>query len=348
MKTVAKLLTAAALVALPVLSLQSCARSGAAVPAYRAIPGIYLGRFAGSAVSTAELEAELGRKIAIHLFYLPWRAGFGSGSFALDAAAGRLPYATWEFTPSFLPDEYLLRPLQYILDGKEDRYLREFAQAAAAFGKPLLLRWGHEMNGDWYAWSGARNGGGAKDGFGDPRKADGPERYVAAFRYIRRIFDEAGAANVVWAWTPNVKFARTGPLGPLQIRGSEPWNAVANYYPGDDAVDWIGLDGYNWGGAGWQSFDQVFGATYAELRRINADKPMLVGEFASAEAGGDKAAWIKESLAGLPAKYPRIRAVVWFDVKKEADWRIDSSPASLAAFKAAVAGPLWLDAWPGL
>lgn len=319
--------------------------------AYESIPGIYFGRFGGSEVTTAELEKTLGRKVAINLFYQGWHAAFGSGPFTIDAAAGRVPYVTWEYSPTYIDPDYLLKPLQYILDGKEDDYLRTWALAARDFDKPILMRWGHEMNGDWYLWCGAKNGGGATDGFGDPAVPDGPERYVAAFRYIHKLFDDVGAYKVVWAWVPNVKFDRPGPLGPMQIHGSEPWNAIVNYYPGDEYVDWIGMDGYNWGTSQdwsrWQTFDEIFGATYAELQKISADKPMLIGEFASSENGGDKAAWIRDAFQRIRAQYTQIRAVVWFDINKETDWRTNSSPESLAALREAVSGDGWLDAWPG-
>jgi hypothetical protein len=322
-----------------------------ATPEYAAIRGLYLGRFAGSGTTTADLEKALGRKVAINLFYQGWHAAFGSGPFSIDAAAGRVPYVTWEYSPTYIDPGYLLKPLQYILDGKDDEYLRTWARAARDFGKPILMRWGHEMNGDWYLWCGAKNGGGTTDGFGDPAVADGPERYVATFRYIHDLFDDEGATNVVWVWTANVKFDRPDPLGPGQIHGSEPWNAIANYYPGDAYVDWIGMDGYNWGTSQtwsqWQTFDQIFAATYAELQAIHSGKPMIIGEFASSEKGGDKAAWISDAFQQIRAKYPQIRAVVWFDINKETDWRIDSSPESLAAFKDAVAGDGWLNAWPG-
>jgi hypothetical protein len=61
-------------------------------------------------------------------------------------------------------------------------------------------------------------------------------------------------------------------------------------------------------------------------------KPILIGEMASAEAGGDKGKWIDEIVPTLRAKYPLIKGVVWFDINKEADWRISSSAASEASY----------------
>jgi hypothetical protein len=48
-------------------------------------------------------------------------------------------------------------------------------------------------------------------------------------------------------------------------------------------------------------------------------------------AGGDKAAWIADVWAWLDV-HPEVRGVTWFSLLKEADWRTDSSEASLAAW----------------
>jgi len=61
-------------------------------------------------------------------------------------------------------------------------------------------------------------------------------------------------------------------------------------------------------------------------------KPILIGEMASAEAGGDKGKWIDDIVPTLRNGFPLIKAVVWFDINKEADWRISSSPGSEAAY----------------
>ena len=53
----------------------------------------------------------------------------------------------------------------------------------------------------------------------------------------------------------------------------------------------------------------------------------------STEIGGDKAARITGMFAWLD-QHPEVRGVTWFDFAKETDWRIESSDASLAAFRA--------------
>jgi beta-mannanase len=112
-----------------------------------------------------------------------------------------------------------------------------------------------------------------------------------------------------------------------------------DYYPGDTYVDWTGVDGYNWGkrNGGWQSFEEVFAKIYPLLAAKG--KPILIGEMASAEVGGNKAEWIDAIIPTLHTKYPMIKGLVWFDVNKERDWRINSSPATLEAFARAAQDP---------
>jgi hypothetical protein len=84
------------------------------------------------------------------------------------------------------------------------------------------------------------------------------------------------------------------------------------------------------------SFAQVFGRSYSTLSRLSA-KPMMIAETASAEQGGQKAQWIAKTFGALPSRFPRIRAAIWFDRNKETDWRINSSAASLVAWRKVVA-----------
>ena len=110
---------------------------------------------------------------------------------------------------------------------------------------------------------------------------------------------------------------------------------------------WLALDGYNWGRRRWwhrwRSFDAIFGASYARLRRLAPDKPIILPEIGCAETGGNKAAWMRQTMQkAIPERYPAVQAVVWFDHHRpdHPDWRIDSSPAALAAWREIVADPL--------
>ena len=156
--------------------------------------------------------------------------------------------------------------------------------------------------------------------------SSGPGDFVNAWRHMHDLFVAAGATNVKWVWSPNVRY---GPEYPL-----------ADLYPGSAYVDWLGLDGYNWGSdphlgvPAWQSFEDIFGATYREVTHLAPGKPLMIAETASTEHGGDKAAWILQTFLGDVPKYPAVRAVIWFNEADGAsDFRINSSPAALAAFR---------------
>jgi hypothetical protein len=237
-------------------------------------------------------DALIGRKPQIHLSYYSLNEDWVPRA-ASDIADGRIPLISWE------PDHV---NFHHIVDGSLDATLTERARAAARLGKPLFLDFAAEMNGD-EAWS----------------HHDAP-LYIAAFRHIHDLFVAAGATNIVWAWCPNL----------VDADGE---NArTMDYYPGDAYVDWVGIDGYNWTKYNdrWLSFAQLFAHVYPLLAARG--KPILVGEMASAEIGGNKAAWIDGIVPALQSKYPQIKAIVWFDIDKETDWRINSSPASAAAF----------------
>jgi len=210
-------------------------------------------------------------------------------------------------------------PLADYVSGKQDALVVAEAQKAKALGVQVLMRWGHEMNGNWYPWSASNNGS------NDAAAA----LYVQAYQHVHDLFVSQGATNVVWIWCINVADVPAAP-----------WNHWSKYYPGDAYVDWVGLDAYNWGTSSscciWQSFSDLVVAPYQDYA---GKKPMMLPETASAEVGGDKGAWITAMHQGLKTTFTGIKAVVWFDINKETDWRIASSPAALAAYRAMALDP---------
>jgi hypothetical protein len=136
---------------------------------------------------------------------------------------------------------------------------------------------------------------------------------------------------VSWVWSPSI-------VGAGRV-------ALSEVYPGGRYVDWLAADGYNAGTAlpwgGWLSFRKLFVPTLRAFHRLAPHKPQMIAETGSAEVGGSKAAWIRHMFAVLK-KRTRVRALVWFDQDKEADWRIESSPAAQAAFATRAADPRFL------
>jgi hypothetical protein len=254
--------------------------------------GVLLGQFYGAG-SIDQSRLKLGRTPVIHLTYYGWDTDWTGSVTQADLAAGRIPLVNWE--PHNID-------FAKIIDGSLDATIIARAKGSKALGKKFFLDFAAEMNGD-EAWSG-----------------NNAPLYVSAYRHIHDLFVAAGANNVVWAWCPNVTDTNGGN------------RTTMHYYPGDAYVDWTGVDGYNWGtrNGGWQTFQQVFQNIYPLLAAKK--KPILIGEMASAEAGGDKGKWIDGIIPTLRNSFPLIKGVVWFDINKEADWRISSSPGSEAAF----------------
>jgi hypothetical protein len=303
--------------------------------------GCYHSAFIDTEAQT-NFESLAGKNIAIEMFFRGW-PGDKVPDFPIAKCTqidnyGAIPHITW--MPQVSGSPY---PLNSIINGSYDNYINGYATQVKNWGKPLFIRLGHEFNGDWYTYGGANNGGGTLTGFGDPTKADGPERFIAAFQRVHDLFEAQSVDNVVWVLCPN--------------NGSSPnesWNVPEAYYPGDSYVDWIGFDGYNFGTtqtwSGWASFFNIYNTLYQKFK--NYGKPIMLGEFASVEQGGSKSQWITDAyLTWIKFGYTKIKAATWFHVAKIegtvfTDWRINSSTSSLTAYQNAIADPYFLASVP--
>ena len=88
---------------------------------------------------------------------------------------------------------------------------------------------------------------------------------------------------------------------------------------------------------------RVFGPTYAALLRLAPSKPIMIAEAGSSEYGGSKAAWLKQALSvELPNAFPRVKAFVWFNSRKDGDWPISTSASARSAFAAGIASPYFI------
>ncbi|MEF2231266.1 MAG: glycosyl hydrolase [Pseudodesulfovibrio sp.] len=257
--------------------------------------------------------------VTLVVFFLQWSTDeadpFPAGSVEAIQAAGAIPVTTWEPMVLEGTNERVVNA-EEILSGKWDEYIDAFAREAQRNNGRLILRFAHEMNLVRYHW------GGIETDFGP----DSPERYKAMFRYVHSRFRLAGADNVLFAFCPNAESL------PHPVRDEATWNTAKSYYPGDDVVDVLGMDGYNWGTTytqakdGWDSrftpFAAIFEPLRKELRALAPDKPLVVFETASVSQGGDKTAWIKD--AAETARRWGLAGLCWFQANKERDWRLTS------------------------
>mgnify|MGYP006436912631 CR=1 FL=1 len=200
--------------------------------------------------------------------------------------------------------------LKLIIDGEFDAFFTRWARDARKWGKTVYLRFGFEMNGDWFGW-GQR-----------------PKQFKRAWRHVHALFADVGADNVLWVFSPNVLWGDKDAATYLHA-----------YYPGDRVVDWVALDGYNFGDHydqwhRWQSYQQIFERSLRALSQY--EKPLMIAEIGCAEDKERKPVWIKNFLKHV-ATDKRIDGFIYYDhhdpQKNEPDWRLDSDTRSHTIFR---------------
>jgi beta-mannanase len=269
----------------------------------------------GGARANAELDAAAaaaGESPSIVLSYYDFAQPAPIADLDSVAARGATSLITWEPWLWGAGVTQAAYSNARVTAGDFDPYLRQWGTALANWGQPVLLRYAHEMNGNWYPWSDGMNNNAAGS-------------YIAAWRHVHDVLQAQGASNISWVWSPNIPYT-----------GS---TSLASVYPGAAWVDVVALDGYNWGTAttwsSWTAPATLFGGGLSQLRTLAPEKPILIAETASAESGGSKASWNTDLIAYLAAQ-PDVIGFVWFDHNKEVDWRTTSSATSASAFAAAL------------
>jgi len=261
-------------------------------------PQSYLGVYAdGVPTSYSGVTAftnATGARPDLVMYYSGWFVPFQT-SFATTAASnGAVPLVQMDPTGVSIAE---------IAAGKYDGYLSAYAEAVRAYGHPVILSFGHEMNGTWYQW-----------GYGQTRPAD----FVAAWRHIVTLFRALEVRNVTWMWTINiVNNTQQGRIPP-----PAPW------WPGSSYVNWVGIDGYylkpNW------QFAPLFGPTIGKVRELTGD-PILIAETGATPSSGQPAK-IADAFAGIHAY--GLLGFVWFDTTNSAGQGFGiSTSAAFAAFR---------------
>jgi hypothetical protein len=248
-----------------------------------------------------------GRTPALWTVWSDWgraNAAFPAGMLNGLRARGIVPLVIWEPTlppaTDFNWDD--------VLAGNYDTYIRSWAQSARDWGGSLVLRFAHEMDGDWFPWG---------IGHGTNTAA----KFVAGWQHVWNIFrgpGGVGATNVKFLWSPTIP--------------------KSQFYPGDAYVDFVGFSAFNWnmlGWPGWWSLNSFLSFRTGKARQITK-KPIIVAETGSTSIGGNKANWITKGYTTAYAKYPYIVAIIYFDVNMlpgQVDWRLTTPSAASTAYK---------------
>ncbi|MGX9899640.1 hypothetical protein ACW0JT_06570 [Arthrobacter sp. SA17] len=232
-------------------------------------------------------------------------------------------------------------PLTEVTEANSAEFAGNLKQLAEGFPGKLLIRFAPDMNSSWMPWG------------------QQPEAYVPAFRTVAEAFSDMDTAVMVWqpflgrdypfAPTPSAPSPGTPGFAALDTSGDGVWNhdddAYSPYYPGDESVDWVGLNASHddtrgaaavntlpvdgelaamltgGGGAG----DEAGGDNFYE--RYSERKPLLLqtSAYFSPSAGGPgevdiKSAWWRQVLAEVASpSFDRVGAVVWDERTAQGD-----------------------------
>lgn len=251
----------------------------------------------------------------------------------------------------------------------------DLAASINSTGVPVIIRFAHEMNGSWYAWG------------------QQPTAYIDAFRRVAGAV-HSDAPGTAMMWAPNnadgypfeggasaaqpgtADFASldTNADGVLSL-ADDPY---APYYPGDDAVDWVGMSLYHWGSAHpWgenempeesklaaqltgtydgAAGDETAAPDFYQTYGVEHGKPVAIPETAAlvvprGDAAGElaiKQAWWRQVFSDETAeRFPNLRMINWFEwekfepeVEEEVTWSVLRDQETRRAFRADL--PEWL------
>jgi len=288
--------------------------------------GAWWGSYPGQAAGDVEArEALYGRQVDVLHRYHDWNDAWPTAEEQAYAAQGRFLFEGWE-NRIFGGATVCWAD---VAGGAHDAAIDAQAQRLAAFGGRLFVNFMHEPEDN----VGTCQPGAVNDPLADMGSV---EDFKAAFRHVvERV--RPVAPNVVWV---------------LVLMGHDPAGSWS-LYPGDDVVDWMGWNTYNWANCGgrsndvWKSFQQTHQAMYDHLDAVGNDKPRMIGEYGSHDdpAMGSKEQWFPDVPAVLRLAMPKVKAVVYFDrvgmpvPGDPCNWIVDSSPQAQAGFAAAGADP---------
>ena len=203
----------------------------------------------------------------------------------------------------------------------DDKYLRQFAKDAYAANVPIFIRFASEMNGNWVNWTG------------------NPKLYIEKFRLVSQVMKEE-APNVAMVWSP----------------AANPKDEIDKYYPGDNYVDWVGVNHYS---NNYQNGDKNYPNEYTnpieEIRYVyekySDKKPIMISEYGASHLS---AADMKDASTfaitkmhmmyeGLKLNYPRVKAINYFSMntlihasteeRKKADYSIMDNKKVFESYK---------------
>jgi len=236
------------------------------------------------------------RRASIEHIFMPWEDVDLADLQLADAYAlerGRTLLITvepWSWSVDFRIDPAIL--LDGILAGRYDANITAICSSASGLKSPVNIRWGQEMEDSsgyfpWARWA--------------------PKDFIAAYqRFVTECRKHLPDAKYVWS-----------PKG---------GKTLADYYPGDEYVDEIGLSVF-----GYQPYDNAaFGGerTFAQALEPGYrlaegfGKPIIVAELGY-EGDLDYVTRWAQAVATRHSEFPRLTTVVYFNTRETHPWPLN-------------------------
>ncbi|MBF0479671.1 MAG: hypothetical protein HQL26_09330 [Candidatus Omnitrophica bacterium] len=184
--------------------------------------------------------------------------------------------------------------LDMINGGKFDAQLKVRAEAAAEYGKKVLIRPMHEPMGGWYAWS--------------VKTRQDADNYIKAWKRIIEIYKNNGADNVLFVFSPH----NFEPQGIEQKSNYQLLDYILSNISNE--VDVIGLDAYSYPPGGG-NFNGLTTGMISKLSKYGI--PIIMGEMGSAmpdDAKNEFRNYLRQDLKN--GMFPEIVGLTIFDISK--------------------------------
>jgi beta-mannanase len=270
-------------------------------------------------------------------------------------ARGAVPLVSWQ-TGSTSP-KTIANAGAASSGARSDYVIMKVAASLRTYNQPVFLRIDQEMNAHWFAWGAYNSDGSAR--------THSNEDFKDMWRRMHIVFEGGTVAtmnqklaaegmppldlavgtsaaskglssttdpNAYLAPTPNVAFV----FNPVDAPGipNVAGNRWADYYPGDEYVDWVGQTSYD---STWNAtLDTRFSwlDQFYQAFAIGHDKPYMMGEWGLEQYRGDDPAYIQRVLDWQKA-HPQVKALVYFNVRTSTlEHRLEVYPNSGAVMRA--------------
>jgi hypothetical protein len=204
---------------------------------------------------------------------------------------------------------------ELIGEGYFDSYISNFSEKLKNLKRPVFLRFAHEFDNPFYPWY--------------LEGTEASSKFKKAWIHAYEIFQKNGVTNVIWIWNP--------------------WksNNVESYYPGEEYVDWIGVDILNYGKQNhdgkWHEFESLYKPFHDEFAKL-PKTPVIISEFGTLKDDHKQGEWFQNAFDKIENEFKEIKSVIYFNSKvdnnfpdgrqkgKKIDWTIADDQVIKNAF----------------